>query len=357
MSQPQIMRAVVIHQHGGLEVLKLETSWPRPVPGPGEILVKVEACGLNYLDIFVRNGMPGEKVPLPLISGGDIAGTVVAHGTGVTAPAIGTNVALDPNWGCGECEYCADGLQLRCLHGHMLGEREDGGLADFVKCPARQAILLPAGYGFVEAAALPITFGTAYRMVVTRGQVLPDETVVILGAGGGVAIAALQLAKLVGARVIAIASTDEKLQRAREFGADHLINYTSDQEWDKTVRQITTKRGADVVIESVGGPSWEKSIRCLGKGGRLVTCGATSGALATTDIRYIFRRELKIIGSDGWTHNELRRVLSLAFQHKVVPVVHSVLPLESVAEAEQLMENRAIFGKIIIVPGAADASR
>ncbi len=179
MSQWQTMRAVVIHRHGGPEVLRLETSWPRPVPGPGEILVKVEACGLNYLDIFARNGMPGEKVPLPLITGGDVSGTVVAHGQNVTSPALGTPVVLDPNWGCGVCEYCRDGLQLSCLNGHMLGERDDGGLAEFVKCPATQAIPMPPEYKLEDAAALPITFGTAYRMVITRGQVRPDDVVVI----------------------------------------------------------------------------------------------------------------------------------------------------------------------------------
>jgi NADPH:quinone reductase-like Zn-dependent oxidoreductase len=356
MSQPRTMRAVVIHQHGGPEVLQLEEAWPCPVPAPGEILVKVEACGLNYLDIFARNGMPGEVVPLPLITGGDVAGTVVAHGGKVDFPSIGTRVVLDPNWGCGVCEYCHDGLQLRCLNGHMLGERDPGGLAEFLTCPATQAISIPAGYSFVEAASLPITFGTAYRMVITRGRVRPDDVVVVLGAGGGVAIAALQIAKLVGARVIATASTDEKLERARQFGADHLVNYTTDQEWDRTVRRITAKRGADVVIESVGAATWERSIRCLGKGGRLVTCGATSGPVATTDIRYLFRREQSIIGSDGWTHNELRKVLSLAFQRKLTPVVHSIVPLEKTAEAEQLLESRAVFGKVIVTPGGPDAA-
>jgi alcohol dehydrogenase len=219
-----------------------------------------------------------------------------------------------------------------------------------------QAIPLPSDYSHLEAAALPVTFGTAYRMVITRGRVQPDDVVVILGAGGGVAIAALQLAKLAGARVIATASTDEKLERARKLGADYLVNYATDEHWDQTIRKITSKRGADAVIESVGAASWEKSIRCLGKRGRLVTCGATSGPFATTDIRYIFRRELNIIGSDGWTHNELCHVVALAFRRKVVPVIHGVFPLEKVAEAEHLLEKRAVFGKIIVTPGAPDAA-
>jgi NADPH:quinone reductase-like Zn-dependent oxidoreductase len=357
MSRPRTMRAVVIHQHGGPEVLKLEVAWPKPIPGRTEILVKVEACGLNYLDIFVRNGMPGEAVPLPMITGGDVAGTVVAHGENVTSPALGTRVVLDPNWGCGVCEYCRDGLQQRCLCGHMLGERDNGGLAEFVKCPAKQAIPIPSDYSFEEAACLPIAFGTAYRMVITRGRVRPDDVVVVLAAGGGVALAALQMAKLVGARVVATASSDEKLERARKFGADYLINHSNVGNWDESIRTITRKRGADVVIETVGAVTWEKSIRCLGKGGRLITCGATSGPLATTDIRYIFRREHNILGSDGWTHNELRRVTSLAFQHKLQPVIHTVLPLEKIAEAEQLLEDRAVFGKVIVTPGAPNVAR
>ncbi|MGH9322928.1 MAG: zinc-binding dehydrogenase [Vicinamibacteria bacterium] len=351
------MRAVVIHEHGGPEVRKLEPEWPRPAPGPGEILVQVKACALNFLDIFTREGMPGEPIPLPHISGGDIAGIVAELGPEVALPSVGDRVVLDPTWGCGECEYCGEGIAPLCLRPHMLGEMDPGGLAEYVRCPAKQAIRIPAHYSFEEAACLPITFGTAWRMVVTHAQVKPGETVLVLGAGGGTAAAAIQIAKLMGGRIIATASSEEKLARARNLGADDLVNYASDREWDLTVRRLTGKRGADVVIETVGADSWEKSIRALGKGGRLVTCGATSGPIAATDIRYLFRREHTIQGSNGWTHSELRRVLTLAFEGKLRPVIDRVLPLEKVAEGERAMERREVFGKVVIRPESFDASR
>ncbi|HEX7127578.1 MAG TPA: zinc-binding dehydrogenase [Thermodesulfobacteriota bacterium] len=347
---PKTMRAIVMHRHGGPEVLVLETSWPVPEPGPGEILVQVKACALNFLDIFTREGMPGEPTPLPHITGGDVAGVVAAVGPGVATPAVGDRVVLDPNWGCGVCEYCRDGETSRCLRNHMLGELDPGGLAEYVKVPASQAIAIPQGYGFDEAACLPITFGTAWRMVVTRAGTRPGDTVVVLGAGGGVAIAAIQIAKLLGARVIATASTDEKLERARALGADDLINYVTDAEWDTTVRRLTGKRGADVIVETVGQSTWERSIRALGKGGRLVTSGATSGPIGATDIRYLFRREQHVLGSNGWTHNELRRVTGLAFAGRLRPVIDRVLPLEQTAEGERALERRQVFGKVVIRP-------
>ena len=356
-SEVETMKAVVIHEHGGPEVLKLEPAWPRPLAGPGEIRVKVEACALNFLDIFVREGMPGEPTPLPHITGGDIAGVVESVGEGVTRPAIGDRVLVNPTWGCGVCEYCLAGQTPQCLRIHMLGEMEPGGLAEYVKCPAGQAIPIPAGYSFDDAACLPVTFGTAWRMVVTHGRVKPGETVLVLGAGGGVAIAAIQIAKLLNARVVATASTDGKLARAKEFGADEVINYVEDEEWDRTVRQITGKRGVEVVIESVGAATWEGSIRALGKGGRLITCGATSGPIGPTDIRYLFRREQKLLGSNGWTQEELEDVTSLAFEGKLHPVVDRALPLERTAEGEIALEKREVFGKVVIRPESGDAPR
>lgn len=344
------MRATVIHKHGGTEVLTLETRWPVPVAGRDEIVVRVEACALNFLDIFVRQGMPGEPVPLPTISGGDIAGVVDSVGADVTSPQVGDRVMLNPAWGCGRCEYCRAGVTPCCLHGHMLGEGEPGGLAELVKCPAIQSMSIPDDYPFDKAACLPVAFGTAFRMLITKAQVKPCDVVLVLGAGGGVAVAAIQIAKVLGARVIATASTDEKLIRAKTLGADDVINYESDKEWDTTVRRLTGKRGADVVIESVGSATWAKSIRALGKNGRLVTCGATTGPVGETDIRYLFRREHNIIGSNGWTHDELRRVAGLAFQGKINPIIDRTFPLEGVADAETLLEQRRIFGKVIIHP-------
>jgi NADPH:quinone reductase-like Zn-dependent oxidoreductase len=350
------MRAVVIHQHGGPEVLTHEPDWPRPVAGSGEILIEVRACALNFLDIFAREGMPGEPTPLPQITGGDIAGVVSEVGTDVATPAVGDRVVLNPSWGCGLCEYCSTGETPRCLRPHMLGETDPGGLAEYVKCPAGQAIGLPAGYSYEHAACLPITFGTAWRMVVGFARVAPHNTVLVLGAGGGVAIAAIQIVKLLGARVIATASTDDKLARARSLGADEVINYSRDENWDVTVRQLTGKRGADVIIETVGETTWERSIRALSKGGKLITCGATSGPIAATDIRYVFRREQTIQGINGWTHDDLLHVTSLAFKGRLRPIIDRVLPLARTAEGELALERREVFGKVLIDPTRADVA-
>ena len=214
------MRAIVIHRHGGPEVLTYEAHWPDPVAGPGEMIVRVHACALNPLDIFTREGMPGEPTPLPHITGGDIAGTVASVGPGVEWPRVGDRVVLNPSWGCGACEYCRDGEVPKCIRVHMLGEMDPGGLAELVKCPARQAIPLPEHYPFEQAACLPITFGTAWRMLVTHARVRPGEDVLVHGAVGGVGLAAIQIAKLAGARVFATASTAEKLERATALGAD-----------------------------------------------------------------------------------------------------------------------------------------
>jgi NADPH:quinone reductase-like Zn-dependent oxidoreductase len=344
------LRALVIHRHGGPEVLTLERAWPDPVAGPGEMVVRVHACALNYLDIFTREGMPGEPTPLPHITGGDVAGVVSAVGPGVRRPAVGDRVVLNPSWGCGVCEYCRAGEVPKCLRVHMLGEMDPGGLAEYVRAPAAQAIPLADGYPFEEAACLPITFGTAWRMLVTHAGVKPGDDVLVHGAGGGVGIAAVQIAKLAGARVFATASSEAKLERLRALGADVPIDYVADPEWDVTVRRLTGKRGLDVIVETVGAATWERSIRALGKGGRLVTSGATSGPIGPTDIRYLFRREHRILGSNGWTHNDLLTIVRLAFAGKLRPVIDRVVPLEQAADGERAMEGRQIFGKVVVRP-------
>jgi len=344
------MRAVVIHKHGGPEVLTLESHWPTPTAGPGEIVVRVKACALNFLDIFTREGMPGEPTPLPHITGGDVAGVVAQVGPGVTRPAVGTRVVLNPNWGCGVCEYCREGQTPRCLHGHMLGELDPGGLAEYVKCPAAQAITIPDFYPFENAACLPVAFGTAWRMVVTHSRIRPNDTVLVLGAGGGVAIAAIQIAKLQGARVIATASTDEKLERAKRFGADKLINYARDTDWDVTTRKLTGKRGVDVVIETVGETTWERSIRALGKGGRLVTCGATSGPIGETDIRVVFWKQISIIGSTMSSNAEFHDVMRELFRGRLRAIVDTVMPLKDGVEAQRRLAEGKQFGKIVLTP-------
>ena len=344
------MRAIVIHRHGGPEVLTFEPDWPDPVAGPGDIVVQVKACALNFLDIFTREGMPGEPTPLPHITGGDIAGVVAAVGPGVETPTPGARVVLNPSWGCGVCEYCRDGVVPKCLRVHMLGEMDPGGLAEYVKAPAAQAIPIADGYPFEEAACLPITFGTAWRMLVTHARVRPGEDVLVHGAAGGVGLAAVQIAKLAGARVFATGSSPAKLEKVRALGADVLIDYTRDRDWDVTVRRLTQKRGLDVIVETVGEATWERSIRALGKGGRLVTSGATSGPIGPTDIRYLFRREQTIQGSNGWTHNDVQTITGLAFAGKLRAVVDRVLPLEEAAEGERALERREVVGKVVIRP-------
>ncbi len=344
------MRAMVIHRHGGPEVLTLEPEWPDPVPGPGEIIVRVKACALNFLDIFTRVGMPGEATPLPHITGGDIAGVVTAVGPGSDGVDVGARVVLNPSWGCGACEYCRDGDVPKCLRTHMLGEMDPGGLAEYVKAPATQAIRVPDDYALDEAACLPIAFGTAWRMLVTHASVKPGQDVLVHGASGGVGLAAVQIAKLAGARVFATASTAAKLDCVKALGADVLINYVEDPEWDVTLRRLTAKRGVDVIVETIGAATWARSIRALGKGGRLVASGATSGPIGPTDIRYLFRREHTIQGSNGWTHNDLLMITRLAFAGRLRPVIDRVLPLERTAEGERAIEQREVIGKVVIRP-------
>ncbi len=347
---PRTMRAVVIHENGGPERLTFHDDWPVPAIGPGEVLVRVRFCALNYLDIFVREGMPGEPVGLPFISGSDIAGDVVAVGDGVTAPAAGAAVVLNPSWGCGACEYCLDGEPMVCIDGHMLGEGDQGGLAEYVTIPAANCIPIPAGVTYEQAAALPVAWGTAWRMMVHRAKVRPGDDVLVLAAAGGVGLACVQIARLCGARVFAAASSDQKLARVKALGADAVINYQADPDWDRTVRAMTGKRGVDVVADTVGATTWERSIRALGKRGRLVTCGATAGPIGPTDIRYLFRREHNLLGSNGWTTRDIREVLNRVADGRLVPVIHGVYPLEETRAAEEALEGRQVFGKVLIQP-------
>lgn len=326
---PSRMRAVLIPEHGGVDVLTIDEI-ETPDPGPGEILVAVHACALNHLDIFVRRGMPGKPVPLPFISGSDVAGRVAGLGEGVEGPAVGSPVLLDP-----------------AVPEGALGEDVPGGLAEYVVVPAGNAISMPEHLGYVEAAALPMAFGTAWRMLVTRGELRAGETTLILGASGGVGTAAVQIAKLAGAYVYATTSSDEKAERLLDLGADEVIRYDrvafEEEVWDRT-----DKRGVDLVVEGTGKATWRGSLRSVRHGGRIVTCGATTGFDPKTDIRYIWTREITIRGSDGWTRDELDTVLDLCFQARLEPVIDRVLPLEEIAEAERAMEDRELVGKIVM---------
>jgi alcohol dehydrogenase len=331
------MRAVVIHEHGGRDKLILEDV-PKPVPGPGEILVAVKACGLNYLDIFVRRGMPGLPIDFPRITGGDIAGVIASLGESVTGVSVGQRVLLDP------------AIELPNGEIGALGENTTGGLAEYIKVPAGNAIPLPDSISFEEAAALPIAYGTAWRMLITRGKIKAGEHVFILGASGGVGTGCVQIAKMKGCVVYAAASTDEKLARLKDLGADILVNYAEQPEFHRNLRSLTGGEGVDVVVNYTGGDTWVKSLKSIKHGGRMLTCGATAGYDPQTDIRYIWRKEMDILGSDGWHRQDLLDLLDAVEKRQILPVIDRVLPLEQTAEGHRLLEDREVFGKVIITP-------
>ncbi|OUM98519.1 MAG: alcohol dehydrogenase [Firmicutes bacterium ZCTH02-B6] len=344
------MKAVRIHAHGGPEVLRYETV-PDPVPRADEVLVRVRACALNHLDIWNRKGLPRPMVPLPHILGSDIAGEVVAAGELVDDLKPGDAVILNPGVSCGRCRYCLSGQDNMCAQYHLLGAGRNGGYAQLVAVPRANAIRKPANLTFAEAAAVPLVFLTAWHMLVTRARVQPGEEVFIWGASSGVGSAAIQIAKLLGARVIAATQGEEKEAKARQLGADSVIDYKTTDVL-RAVRDMTGGRGVDVVFEHVGEATWDASIRMLAKGGRLVTCGNTSGWQGQTDIRYVFARQLSILGSYMGSKGELLTLLPWVEAGRLRPVVHAVLPLEDAAEAHRILESQAQFGKVVLEPPA-----
>jgi len=339
------VKAVRFHQHGGPEVLRYEDA-PTPEPGPGEVLVGLRAAALNHLDLFVRRGgVP--KTPLPHIGGADGAGVVAANGPGALKHAVGSRVFFDPGLSDGTCDYCARGEHSLCDRWEILGEHRDGTFAQAVVLPEVNLRPIPDGLSFEEAAAFPLVFLTAWRMVVTKAKVAPGETVLILGIGGAVAIAALQIAKYGGARVFVTSSHDEKLRRAQELGADRLINHQQ-TDFSKEVWTITNKRGVDVVIDDVGAATWAGSIRALARGGRLVTCGATSGPKPEEDIRRIFSKQITIYGSTMGTRHDWEQVTRLLGAGVLKPVIDRTFPLEQAAAAQERMERAEQFGKLVL---------
>ncbi len=339
------MKAIRFHQHGGPEVLRYEDA-PAPEPGRGEVLVALRAAALNHLDLFTRNGdVP--KVPLPHIGGADGAGVVAANGPGATRFPAGTRVFFDPGLSDGTCDYCARGEHSLCDRWEILGEHRDGTYAQAVVMPEVNLRPIPEGLSFEEAAAFPLVFLTAWRMVVSKARVLPGEAVLILGIGGGVALAALQIAKHAGARVFVTSSSQEKLDRAKAMGADVLINHKA-TDFSKEVWGITEKRGVDVVIENVGAATWAGSIRALARGGRLVTCGATSGPKPDEDIRRIFTKQITIYGSTMGTRHDWEQLNRLLAAKTFRPVVDRTFPLEQAAQAQTLLEHGEHFGKLVL---------
>lgn len=329
------MRAALVDVHGGPEQLHVGTA-EVPLPGAGWLRVRVLACALNMLDVFVRRGMPGVHLDLPHVPGGDIVGIVDALGDGVTGPEPGTVVLLDPS-----------------VHGKALGEDLWGGLAEFAVAPAENAIVLPSSSrdDAVRYAALPIAYGTARRMLFERAHLQAGETVVVLGAAGGVGVGCIQLAKAAGARVVACSSSKEKLGHLAAIGADHLVD-TTEGDFGAQVWRITGKVGADVLVDYLGKDTWPQSVRAVRAGGRLVTCGASTGFLVETDLRYVWTRELSILGSDGWSREDLVDLIAQVHGGDLDPVIHAVYPLSQVRDAVADLEERRAIGKVVVVSDA-----
>jgi alcohol dehydrogenase len=333
------MRAAVVREHGSLDNILLEDDFPEPALQPDWVRVAVRACSINYHDIFSRRGMPGITLPLPLVIGSDIAGEVVELGSNVTNTAVGDRVLIDP---------------LLPTVG-LIGERFNGGRAEYCAAHASQLVPIPYGVTYEVAASIPLAYATAHRMMVTRATVGPNDTVLVLGASGGVGTACVLLAKQVGAKVIACASSESKLDRLVQLGADHGIHYTKqnmrEAVWNLVGKpRISGTGGVDLVVNCTGGNTWLDSTRCMKVGARLVTCGATAGFDEQIDVRYVWTFEHTLLGSNGWRRSDILTLLDHAAAGTLVPVIDRVMPLSEVREAERLMEDREVFGKIVLVP-------
>jgi NADPH:quinone reductase-like Zn-dependent oxidoreductase len=342
------MKAIIFREHGGPDVLE-PAEVPEPKIQPHEVLIEVRACALNHLDVWVRGGLPNINIPLPHILGDDISGVVRETGEIVNWVKPGDEVMLHPGVSCGHCEACLRGQDNSCPEYDIIGYRRDGGYAQFVAAPGVNVIPKPRMLSWEEAAALPLVTVTAWHMLVTLAKVQRGEDVLVHAAGSGVGSIGIQIAKLRGARVIATASSDEKLARAKELGADELINYTR-TDWPKDVKKLTAYQGVDVVFEHTGAETWPGSIMALKTGGRLVTCGATSGFDARTDLRQVFYRQLSILGSFMGAKAELLSAMKFIEEGKIRAVIDRVMPLEEARRAHELMEDRAQFGKLILRP-------
>jgi NADPH:quinone reductase-like Zn-dependent oxidoreductase len=342
------MKAVYIAEHGGIEKL-IYGELPAPMLKENEVLIRVRACGLNHADLWIRRGLPFLKVQFPHILGGDVSGEVVAAGSMADKTMVGMRVTVSPLITCGNCEQCFSGEDNLCPRLQVLGEELPGGNAELVNVPIQNVVPLPAEISWEAAACIPATFMTAWNRVFEQAKLKPGEWILIHGAGSGVGSAAIQLARLVGANILVTAGSDEKLQKAEALGARYLINYRK-RDFLHEVRRITKRRGVDVVVEHIGVEVWERSLLSLAMGGRLVTCGATSGYQAKTDLRHVFFRNLQIFGTKGGPKASLFKIIRLVQEGKLQPVLDRVLPLQEAREAHRLMEERQQFGKLILVP-------
>ena len=339
------MKAVRFHQHGGPEVLRYEDA-PDPEPGPGEVLVRVRACALNHIDLWVRRGLERFTIPMPHVPGSDVAGEVVAS----MAPGVetGRRVMLQPGLSCGRCLACLSGADNKCPHYEVLGHlNHPGGYAELVKVPAQNLISLPEEVAYVQAAAFPLTFLTAWHMLLTLAQLERGEDVLVVAAGSGVGQAAIQIASLHGARVFATVGSDAKIEQARALGACEVIHHHK-QDIAADILRLTNRRGVDVVVEHVGEATWAKSVRALARGGRLVTCGATTGAAGTLNLRALFAKQLTILGSFMGTKAELLRATPFFLAGQLKPVIDRTYPLADAVAAHRRLEDSEQFGKIVL---------
>ena len=341
------MKAVRMHGYGSVEQLFYEDAPEPRLVQSGDVIVKLKAAAINHIDIWNRMGATGIAVPMPHILGADGAGIVAEVGANVGNVKAGDRVCLYPPTGCGQCEFCLTDRDFMCFRLRVLGERLEGTYARYVKLPAQNCFPIPADYSFEEAAAFPLVFITLWRMLVTNAELKPGETVLIIGIGGGVASASLQVAKKIGARVIVTSGSEEKLARAKNLGADHGIHHRT-QDFVAEVRRLTGERGVDVVLDCVGGEVWRKSLTCLALEGRLVTCGATAGGHAVDDIAAICSKELKIYGSTLGSREEFRLLSNFLNRAKIRPIIDSVFPLREAAAAQRYVEEARQFGKVVL---------
>jgi NADPH:quinone reductase-like Zn-dependent oxidoreductase len=337
------MKSVRFHEHGGPEVLRYEDA-PDPAPVPGRAIVRVRACALNHLDLWERRGLDRVKLPLPHISGSDISGTVIDPGASGLRPDA--RVMLQPGVRCGHCSACLAGRDNQCVEYDVLGLRSDGGYAEMISVPSENLIPIPDHVSFETAAAFPLTFLTAWHMLVTRAGIADGDVVLVLAGGSGVGQAAIQLARHFGARVFATCAPS-KADRTRSLGAEEVLDHYSG-DFSRDVRRLTGGRGADIVVEHVGEATWDRSVRSLARGGRLVTCGATTGAAAHVDLRHLFARQLALLGSYMGRFAELEVAAPLLFNGTLTPVIDDVFPLGRAADAQRRLEDKEQFGKIVL---------
>jgi NADPH:quinone reductase-like Zn-dependent oxidoreductase len=345
------MKALCFYEHGDLDVLQY-TDVPDPAPGPGEVLIDVRACALNHLDVWVRRGWPGLTLDMPHIGGADVAGVIAGLGEAVAGWQVGDKVVVDPGIVTGVDEFTRRGEHSLSIGRHywILGEHIPGGAADYVVVPSDNLMRMPEGWDYPEAAAPLLVGVTAWRMLFQRAHLRAGESVLIVGAGGGVNSVALQLAKWAGATVYALTSTEEKMARATELGADVVINYIDDPDWHRTLAGMTGRRGVDVVVDNVGQATLNQSVRALARGGRLVIVGNTSGPKTEIDIRFIFGKQISLIGSTMGSPQDFRDVMRLVWDRVIETPVDRVLPLSEGREGHALLESGAKFGKVVLVP-------